>query len=103
MVLMAPPLPSAEGERKSFHARIEEFDLELPVGDGARLSDQLIQPLLGGRAVASIVDVQPVSAARRLSVDENAESHGSSSRQRPHDQMKIAGVEANRDPSVGLV
>ena len=57
---------SAEGERKSLHARIEKLDLELSIGDGLRLSDQLIQPLFGHRAVALLVDVDAVSRARRL-------------------------------------
>src|SRR5882762_1209968 len=52
---------SAERERKRLHARIEELDLELSVSDGVRLSDQLIQPLFGNRAVALVVDVDPVS------------------------------------------
>src|SRR5205814_5700200 len=69
---------SAERERKSLHARIEELDLELSVGDGVRLSDQLIQPLLGNGTVALVVDVDSVSSARRLSIDEHAESNGSS-------------------------
>src|SRR5437899_12164277 len=94
---------SAERERKSLHARIEELDLELSVNDGVRLSDQLIQPLFANRAVASVVDVDSVSRARWLSVDEHAKSHGSSSHQRPHDQMNVASVKAVRDPPVGLV
>jgi hypothetical protein len=32
---------SAERERKSLHARIEELDLQLSISDGLRLSDQL--------------------------------------------------------------
>src|SRR5215208_591755 len=63
---------SAERERKSLDARIEELDLELSIGDGLRLPDQLIQPLFGERAVALVVDVVSVSGARRLSVDEDA-------------------------------
>jgi hypothetical protein len=94
---------SAERERKSLHARIEKLDLELSISDGLRLSDQLIQPLFGNRAVALGVNVNSVSSARRLSIDEHAKSHGSSSRCRSHDEMKIAGVKAVRDPPVGLV
>ena len=94
---------SAERERKSLHARIEKLDLELSISDGLRLPDQLIQPLFGHRAVALFVDVDAVSSARRLSIDADAKAHGSSSRRRAHDEMKIAGVKAVRDPSVGLV
>src|SRR5881275_310297 len=94
---------SAERERKSLHARIEELDLELSVSDGGRLSDQLIQPLFGNRAVALVVDVDAVSSAWRLSIDEHAKSHGSSSYRRSHDEMKVARVKTVRDPPAGLV
>src|ERR687885_2529487 len=94
---------SAKRERKSLHARREKLDLELSISDGLRLSDQLIQTLFGNRAVALFVDVDSVSSARRPSIDEHPKSHGSSSRCRSHDQMKIAGVKAIYDPPVGLV
>src|SRR5437870_2641559 len=94
---------SAERERKSLHARIEELDLELSVSDGVRLSDQLIEPLFANRAVALVVDVDSVSSAWRLSIDEHAKSHGSSSYRRSHDEMKVAGVKTVRDPPAGLV
>jgi hypothetical protein len=44
-----------------------------------------------------------VSSAGRLSIDAHAKSHGSSSRRRSDHEMKIAGVEAVHDPTVGLV
>jgi hypothetical protein len=94
---------SAEREHKSLYARIEKLDLELSISNGLRLSDQLIQPLLGNRTVALVVNVTSVSSARRLSIDEHAKSHGSSSRCRCHDEMKIAGVKAVGDAPVGLV
>src|SRR5215212_7995072 len=94
---------SAERERKSLHARIEKLDLEASISNGLRLSDQLIQPLFGNRAVALVVNVNSVSSARRLSVDEHAKPHRGSSRCRSHHEMKVAGVEAVRDPPVGLV
>ena len=93
---------SAERERKSLHARIEKLDLELSISDGLRLSDQLIQPLFGHRTVALVVNVNSVSSARRLSIDEHAKSNGSSSHCRSHDEMKIAGVKAVRDPPLAL-
>src|SRR5947207_9373084 len=98
-----PFFGSAEGERKRLHARIEKLDLELAIGNVPRLPDQLIQPLFSSRAVALLVNVNAVSRARRLSIDEHAESHGRSSRWRPHDQMQIAGMKAVRDASVGRV
>src|SRR5918992_6087144 len=98
------PAPgSAERQRKHLHARTEKLDLELSISDRLRLSDQLIQPLFGNRAVTMPVNVDSVSGARRLSIDEHATSNGSSPGGRPHDEMKIAGVKATREPSVGLV
>src|SRR5215211_7964599 len=94
---------SAERERKSLHTRIEKLDLELSINDGLRLSDQLIQPLFANRAVALLVNVDPVSSARHLSADEHAKSHGRSSSCRSHDEMKIAGVKVVCDPPVSLV
>jgi hypothetical protein len=66
---------SAERERKDLHAGIEKLDLDLSIGDGLRLSDQLIEALLGNCAVALVVNVNSVSGARRLSIDEHAKSH----------------------------
>ena len=94
---------SAERKHKSFHARIEKFDLELSISDGRRLSDQLIQPRCGHRAVALVVHVNAVRSARRLSIEAHAKAHGSASWCRPHDEMQIAGVKAVHDPPVGLV
>jgi len=76
--LLRPGGVSAKGERKSVHTRIEKLDLELSIHDGASLSDQLIHPGLGNRAVALFVYVNPVSRARRLPIDEHAKSHGRS-------------------------
>jgi hypothetical protein len=61
---------SAERERKNLHARTEKLDLELAIGDGFRLSDQLIETLFAHRAVALLVNVNAVSRARRLSIDQ---------------------------------
>src|SRR5829696_6502719 len=94
---------SAERERKSLHPRIKKLDLEVSISDGLGLSNQLIQPLFCDRAVALLVNVDSVSSARRLPIDEYAKSHGGSSRCRSHHEMKIAGVKAVRDPPVGLV
>ena len=69
----------------------------------ARLTDQLIQPLLADRAIALVVDIGSVSGTRRLAIDQHAKPHGRSRRGRSHDEVKIAGVKAVRDPPVGLV
>src|SRR5882724_4306673 len=62
-----------------------------------------MQALFGNRSVALIVNVNAVSSARRLSIDEHAKSHGSARRCRSHDEVKIAGMKAVRDPAVSLV
>ena len=67
---------SAEREGKDLHARTEKLDLELAIDDGLRLPDQLVQTLLGDGAVALFVNVNSVSRARRLSIDQHAKSHG---------------------------
>jgi hypothetical protein len=92
---------STESERKSLYARIEKLDLELAISDGLRLSDQLIQPLLRNCAVTLVVYVNSVGSPRRLSIDAHTKTHGSSSRRRSHDEMKIAGVKTARDPPGG--
>jgi len=94
---------SAKRERKCLHARIEKLDLELSIRDWLRLADQLIQPRFGNSAVALLVNVNSVSDARRLSVDEHAKSRGFPSSCRSHDKMKIAGVKAVHDPPAGAV
>ena len=60
---------SAERERERLHTGIEELDLELAIGDRSRLSNQLIQALLGDRAFTLVVYVTSMVRARRLSID----------------------------------
>lgn len=60
---------SAECESERLHAGIEKLDLELAIGDRSRLSNELIQALLGDRAATVIVYVTSMARARRLSID----------------------------------
>ena len=60
---------SAECERKRFNTRFEELDFKLAIDDRSRLSDQLIQTLLGDRACALIVNVTSMVCAWGLSID----------------------------------
>jgi hypothetical protein len=94
---------SAERKVKSLRARIEKLDVELSIRDRARLSDELVKPLFDNRAVARAVDIKSVSAARWLSIDPHAKSHGGSSRWRPHDKIEVACVEAERNSPSGLI
>jgi hypothetical protein len=56
---------------KASRPEIEKLDLDFSINDGHRLTDQLIHPWLGNRAVALFVYVDPVSGGRRLSIDEH--------------------------------
>jgi hypothetical protein len=94
---------SAERECKGLQVRIEKLDLELSIGDGLRLPDQLVQALLRDCAVALLVDIASVDRTWRLSIDQHAKSHGDSWRFRTHDEMEIARVKTVRDTSIGLV
>jgi hypothetical protein len=42
---------STKGEGKRSNSRVEKCDFELPIGDGPRLPDQLVQARLGHLAV----------------------------------------------------
>src|SRR3954462_5820707 len=63
-------LPSAVREREGLDARIEELDVELPVGDGTALTDQPVEPLLVEGAIALPVDVDAMCGAGRSPIDE---------------------------------
>src|SRR5947209_20367321 len=65
---------SAEGEHKGLYARSEKLDLEQAISNGFGLSDQLIQPLVGNRTVALVVNVTSMSRARCLSIEEHAKA-----------------------------
>jgi hypothetical protein len=95
--------PSTEREGERFHAGFEKLDLELSVGDRSRLSNQLIQALLGDRAVTLRVDITSMACARRLSVDEYSKGHSPSPRDWSHDEMEIARVKPVCDPPAGSV
>jgi hypothetical protein len=88
---------STECEREGLHARIEKLDLEQPIGDWRRLANQLIQPLLGDYADTLIINVDTVSGADWLSIDQHPKPHRGPWRGRSHDKMEIAGVEAIGD------
>ena len=80
-----------------------EVDLECAVGDRPRLANQLIEPLLGHHSVAFSIDVEPMRIAGRFAVDEHLERHGRTSLPWSQDEMHVAGMEAERDASAGLV
>src|SRR5919202_1368127 len=93
---------STERERKSLYPGIQKLNLEVSIADALRLSDQLVQPLFGNRAFASLIDIKSASCNCWLPVYEHAKLHGRSSLGRPHDEMKVACVEGVRDPPARL-
>src|SRR5262245_55830258 len=94
---------SATSERKCLDAGVEELDLESSIGDRCRLTDQLIQPLFRGKPIAAIVDIVAVRGPRRLAVDRYAEAHGAVLARWSHDEVKVARVEAVRNPTIWTV
>ena len=58
-----------------------------------------MRPLFADRAVALLVNVDTVSGARRLSIDEHAKSHRSSSRWGSHHEVHVTRMEPDRNPS----
>jgi hypothetical protein len=93
----------AECEHVCLDAGCEEGDVEGAVGDGSRLAEQLVEPLLGDGSAALFVNVESVSVAGRFAIDEYAERHRSTSRTRCHDEVDVAGVEAEKDSAAGAV
>jgi hypothetical protein len=81
-----------ERERERLHTGIEKLDFELSIGDGLRLSDQLIDTLFGTCAGAMFVNVNSMSRAWLLSIDQDAKSDGCCRRRWAHDEIEIAGV-----------
>ena len=59
----------AESKRVGLNAGVGERDLEGAVGDGTLLTDELVQPLFGDRAVASGIDVGPWASPGGLPVE----------------------------------
>src|SRR4051812_1187977 len=57
---------SAEREGEPLRTRVQELNLELPRGDGARLADQLVHALLADGAESLLVGVHAVGVAGRL-------------------------------------
>jgi hypothetical protein len=61
-------------DEKALTPGFEELDFELSILDRTVLPDQLIEPLLGRRSHALVVDIGSVVGSRRLAIDEDAKS-----------------------------
>src|SRR6185436_18297979 len=91
----------SEGERVGLRAGLAEGDLQGAGTDPAALADQLIQAAVREDTGAVPVDVHAVRPARRLPV----EAHPERDRRRlggGQHQMRVPGVEAERDAPAGL-
>src|SRR5215831_8219373 len=94
---------SAKREVKGLNARRDKFDFEHPIRDGLGLSNQLIHPRLAHSAIALIVNIDPVSGARRLTIDSDAEPDCRALHAWPHDEIEIARMEAiHNSPTWGF-
>jgi len=91
----------AERERERFNSRIEKLDLKHAFVDGSWLPNELIETLLGHRAVASVIDVCASSYTCGLSIDEHPETHGRPSRGWSENEVQITRVKPVRDPAAG--
>ena len=92
-----------EGKVKSLHSRVEELDGEIPVDDRPWLADQLVHSLFTALTIALFVNVDPVSGAGSVSIDEYPKPNGVSGFRGPHDEVNVAGMEVVSDPTTGLV
>src|SRR3954451_24551450 len=77
-----------------------ERDLERPVLDPPVLTRQLVKPLLRERAAALLVHVESVIGTGRLPVERDAVRHGRRCWRRPHHEVCVAAVEAERYPPI---
>jgi hypothetical protein len=74
-----------------------EGDLDRAVDDRSALANEVIEPRFHQRAVSGFIDVDPVRIAGRLAVDEHAVRDRRSGHRWTHDEVDIAGVEAERE------
>src|SRR6185503_1811953 len=90
----------AEGEGEGLGPRVEERDRKGAVFDGAFLADQLIEALAGYHSRSLGVGVGARVRARCLAVEGYAKAYRLAGR-RAHDQVEVAGVEAEADLRAG--
>jgi hypothetical protein len=79
-------------------AGIQECDLECAVDDRSPLANELVEPSLGDRALAPVVDIATVRFSGWLAVEEDAEGHRLCGRSGTRDEVKVPRVEPMDDP-----
>ena len=65
---------SAEGERVSPDAWIQELDRERPLGNRLALPDELVKPLLDDSSSSIDIDIRSVAVTGSRAVDRDAEA-----------------------------
>ncbi len=85
------------------YAGIKKADFECVVANGARLADELVEPLCGHGTVAIGIGIGPMSVTGRLAIDGHLEAHRFAVGTRAEHQMQIAGMEAVVDATVLVV
>src|SRR4051794_34975444 len=95
--------PSTESKAVRLDARGLELDLEGPLCDRAFLADQLIRALFVERSGSIGGDVVTRCVAHRFAVEKDAERHRFTAGGRPHHEVHVARVKAERDPAAGPV
>jgi hypothetical protein len=90
-------------EAEDFGAAVEELDLEPPLADRSRLTNQLMHPLLHNRATPVGVDISSVGRGAAFTINVNAKPHARALSRRPHHEVHVARVELIRDSSARTV
>ena len=93
----------AEGEGVRVEAGVEEGDLDGALGDRWGWRIELVEPRFGDRALALLVDVEPVRCPGRPAVEADPEPYWSVAFGRSHDDVHVPGVEAVGDRSLRRV
>src|SRR3954447_3409623 len=92
----------AERERVRLGAGLKEGGLQRSVADGGVLAYELVQAAVPKHAVAVLVNVDAVRAARSLAVEEHAKGDRLVSSGREH-EMRVPGRGTARDAPAGLL
>ena len=61
---------SAECERICRQAHIRELYVKASISDGQWLTDQMVEPLFGQRAITLIINIESMCSPRRASIDQ---------------------------------
>jgi hypothetical protein len=89
----------AERERIDLDARIQEFDFERHVFDGALLSDKLVHPRLSNFARAICAGVGPVIATGCAAIQTESEAKRRTAVSRTQYHVEVAAVKSESNPA----